>query len=87
MKLTLGLLCNSSPPELRRYLFSLCADHNNCITRVRLFGLLQKMHLLMKYLHEDQVFSAHSLSAAVDQCFADVSTRKDKGLDFQKVHQ
>ncbi|XP_048523453.1 dystrophin isoform X2 [Dendroctonus ponderosae] len=71
VKLTLGLLCNSSLPELHKYIFSLCADHNNCITRVRLLGLLQKMHLLIKYLHEDPVFSVHCLNAAVDKCFAD----------------
>uniref|UniRef100_A0AAR5PUD5 Dystrophin n=1 Tax=Dendroctonus ponderosae TaxID=77166 RepID=A0AAR5PUD5_DENPD len=71
VKLTLGLLCNSSLPELHKYIFSLCADHNNCITRVRLLGLLQKMHLLIKYLHEDPVFNVHCLNAAVDKCFVD----------------
>ncbi|ERL92288.1 hypothetical protein D910_09605 [Dendroctonus ponderosae] len=86
VKLTLGLLCNSSLPELHKYIFSLCADHNNCITRVRLLGLLQKMHLLIKYLHEDPVFSVHCLNAAVDKCFADVSTRVDQFMWFSTLY-
>ncbi|XP_066245861.1 dystrophin-like [Euwallacea similis] len=69
-KMLLGLLCNCSLSELHKYLFTLCADHNNCITRVRLQGLLQKTHMVMKYLHEENYcFDLKSLNWAVEKCF------------------
>ncbi|KAL1512645.1 hypothetical protein ABEB36_002204 [Hypothenemus hampei] len=68
-KIALGLLCNCSLPALHKYFFSLSADHNNCITRVRLQGLFKKIHLIIEYLHEGATFDMKLLNSAVESCF------------------
>ncbi|CAG9765908.1 unnamed protein product [Ceutorhynchus assimilis] len=71
VKILLGLLCHGSPSELHKYLFLLYTDHNNCITRIRLQGLLNKILEIIKYVHEDTSFGDKSLHLAVENCFQD----------------
>ncbi|KAI4468401.1 e3 ubiquitin-protein ligase kcmf1 [Holotrichia oblita] len=40
VKLVLSLLCKTNLNSLYHYLFSLCADHNNCVTRLKSPGLV-----------------------------------------------
>ncbi|XP_050294768.1 dystrophin-like [Anthonomus grandis grandis] len=68
-KLLLGLLCNFSQFDLHRYIFSLCADHNNCITRTKLQGILHKIQHLLLYLHEENYFGTKSSNLAIERCF------------------
>lgn len=68
-KVLIGILSNGSLLEVYKFLFVLCADHNNCITRLRLQGLLLKLFEIIKYLHEDAYLGLQSVNFATERCF------------------
>ncbi|XP_030766334.1 dystrophin-like [Sitophilus oryzae] len=68
-KILVGLLSNCTLLDYYKYLFSICSDHNYCITRVRLKALLMKMYDIIKYLHEDVSFGPQVVNSTVENCF------------------
>ncbi|XP_022911861.2 dystrophin-like [Onthophagus taurus] len=70
LKLVLSLMCNSNVNNFFHYLFNLCADHNNCITRLKVQTILSKISDIISYLHEDLNFGHHLINSSVEECFA-----------------
>nr|CAI5848460.1 unnamed protein product [Callosobruchus analis] len=68
-KIVLYILSNCTLMDLYKSLFYLYADHNNCMTRLRLQALLTKVTEIMTYLHEDSSYGSHLINAAVEDCF------------------
>nr|CAH7756584.1 unnamed protein product [Callosobruchus chinensis] len=68
-KIALYILSNCTLIDLYKCLFSLYADHNECMTRLRLQALLTKVTEIMTYLHEDSSYGSHLINAAVEDCF------------------
>lgn len=59
--------------ELYKFIFQLCADHNNCVTRLRLQSLLLKIVEITSFFHEDASFGAHLVNTSIENCFSNVS--------------
>lgn len=72
-KLALGVLSSSKLSELYKYIYTLCSDYNNTVTRFRLQNMLQNFTNIMCFLHEDMSFGQHLIQSAVEDCFKDVS--------------
>lgn len=68
-KLVLAVLCNSKLIDVYRYIFQLCADHNNCVTRFRLQGLLSKLCDITNYLNENINYGKNLIAATIELCF------------------
>lgn len=71
-KLVLYLLSNCSLCELYKSIFSLSADHNNCISRLRLQTLLLKMVEITAFLHEENSYGIPLVSRTIEECFLKV---------------
>lgn len=71
-KLALALLTDCELSELYNLIFSLCADHNNCVTRLRLQSLLSKLVEIMTFMHEDVSFGQHLINSTIEHCFSNV---------------
>ncbi|KYB26277.1 Dystrophin-1-like Protein [Tribolium castaneum] len=69
-KLALALLSDCELSELYNFIFSLCADHNNCVTRLRLQSLLTKLVEIMVFMHEDVSFGQHLINSTIEHCFS-----------------
>lgn len=72
-KLILALLSNCTVNDLYSFIFVLCADHNNCVTRLRLQSVLSKLVKITSFLHEDVSFGQHLINTSIDDCFLKVS--------------
>ncbi|KAF2897378.1 hypothetical protein ILUMI_08792 [Ignelater luminosus] len=68
-KLILAILSSCKLSDLYYFIFNLCADHNNCITRLKLQMILTKFANVAAYLHEDVNFGHHLINVAIDHCF------------------
>ncbi|KAF7279931.1 hypothetical protein GWI33_006601 [Rhynchophorus ferrugineus] len=68
-KLLVGMLCSCTLLDFYKFLFNICADHNNCVTRMRLKTLLLKIFDIIKYLHEDVSFGTQAVNIAIESCF------------------
>lgn len=71
-KLVLALLSEGELSELYNILFHLCADHNNCVTRLRLQSLLAKFVEMSMFMHEDVNFGQHLINSTIEHCFSNV---------------
>ncbi|XP_031354273.1 dystrophin-like [Photinus pyralis] len=69
-KIVLSVLSKCNISDLYNFIFELCADHNNCVTRLKLQWILTKFATLAAYLHEDVNFGHHLLTVAIDSCFS-----------------
>ncbi|XP_044745432.1 dystrophin-related protein 2-like [Coccinella septempunctata] len=69
-KLILAILSSYNTADLFRFLFELSADHNYCVTRLRLQLLLKKITEIVDFLHEDSNFGRHLISSSLDCCFS-----------------
>lgn len=69
-KLMLAILSSYNPTDLYRFLFELSADHNYCVTRLRLQLLLKKITEMVDFLHEDSNFGQHLITSSLDCCFS-----------------
>jgi hypothetical protein len=69
-KLALVLLSDYELPELYNFIFTLCADHNNCVTRLRLQSLLSKLVEISIFMHEDVSFGQHLVNSTIENCFS-----------------
>lgn len=69
-KLVLAALSKCKTSDLYRFIFHLCADHNNCVTRLKLQGILTKFVNITSYLHEDVNFGSHLIHSTVENCFS-----------------
>lgn len=69
-KLVLAILSKCKISDLYRFIFCLCADHNNCVTRLKLHGILMKVVSIATYLHEDVNYGRHLVNIAVNNCFS-----------------
>lgn len=74
-KLLLALVSNCKLVDLYQFLYHLCADHNNCVTRLKLNSVLSKIADITAYLHEDINFGHHVLGMSIESCFSNVSAR------------
>lgn len=72
-KLVLAILSSCKVSDLYYFIFNLCADHNNCVTRLKLQITLTKFANVAAYLHEDVNFGHHLINVAIDHCFSNVS--------------
>lgn len=72
-KLMLAILSSYNPSDLYRFLFEMSADHNYCVTRLRLQSLLKKITEIVDFLHEDSNFGQHLINSSLDNCFSLVS--------------
>ncbi|KAK9880537.1 hypothetical protein WA026_011774 [Henosepilachna vigintioctopunctata] len=70
-KILLGILSNRTLFDLYKFLFELSADHNNCITRLKLQILLKKITEIVNFLHEDANFGQHLITSSTESCFYD----------------
>ncbi|KAG5872462.1 hypothetical protein JTB14_024043 [Gonioctena quinquepunctata] len=68
-KIALSVMSNCSMNELHKFIFSLCADHNNCVTRLRLQAFLSKLAEITTFLHEDGSYGSHLVNSAIENCF------------------
>ncbi|RZC39097.1 dystrophin, isoform E-like [Asbolus verrucosus] len=71
-KLALALLSDCDLHELHNVIFTLCADHNNCVTRLRLQSLLTKLVAIAIFMHEDVSFGQHLVNSTIENCFSNV---------------
>ncbi|KAF5304902.1 hypothetical protein FQR65_LT00786 [Abscondita terminalis] len=69
-KLALAILSKCKISDLYQFIFCLCADHNNCVTRLKLHGILMKLVNIATYLHEDVHYGNHLINAAINSCFS-----------------
>ncbi|KAJ3649917.1 hypothetical protein Zmor_021633 [Zophobas morio] len=69
-KLALALLLDCELSELHNLIFSLCADHNSCVTRLRLQSLLAKLVDVFVFMHEDVSFGQHLINSTIENCFS-----------------
>ncbi|XP_018566008.1 dystrophin-related protein 2-like [Anoplophora glabripennis] len=69
-KIVLALLGNCTSIELYKFIFQLCADHNNCVTRLRLQSMLLKIVEITNFLHEDVSFGSHLINTSIENCFS-----------------
>ncbi|KAF5275373.1 hypothetical protein FQA39_LY06830 [Lamprigera yunnana] len=69
-KLVLAILSKCKISELYHFIFYLCADHNNCVTRLKLHGVLMKLTNIAAYLHEDVNYGQHLINMAISCCFS-----------------
>lgn len=72
-KIVLSVLSNCTSIELYKFIFQLCADHNNCVTRLRLQSLLLKIVEITSFFHEDASFGTHLVNTSIENCFSNVS--------------
>ncbi|KAK9727922.1 WW domain [Popillia japonica] len=70
VKLVLSLLCKTNLNSLYHYLFSLCADHNNCVTRLKIQMILSTVVEIICYMHEDLSFGPHLVNSSIEECFS-----------------
>ncbi|XP_065167889.1 dystrophin-related protein 2-like isoform X2 [Atheta coriaria] len=68
-KLTLAILSQCSMKELNHFIFTLCCDHNNCVTRLRLQTVLSKISAITNYLNETVSFDQHLVNSSIGHCF------------------
>ncbi|KAJ8973910.1 hypothetical protein NQ317_000454 [Molorchus minor] len=68
-KIVLSILCNVSSHDLYRFIFGLCADHNNCVTRLRLQSFLSKIVEITTFLHEEPSFGVNLVNVSIENCF------------------
>nr|XP_023028148.1 dystrophin-like [Leptinotarsa decemlineata] len=68
-KVALSILSSCSMKELYSFIFGLCADHNNCVTRLRLQAFLSKIVEITTFLHEDGSYGSHLVNSAMENCF------------------
>lgn len=71
-KLVLAFLSNTTASDIYSFMFNLSADHNNCVTRLRLQALLSKVTDFTSYIHEDSCFGQYLINVSVDGCFQKV---------------
>ncbi|KAJ8936626.1 hypothetical protein NQ314_012242 [Rhamnusium bicolor] len=69
-KIVLSMLSNCTSIDLYKFIFELCADHNNCVTRLRLQSLLTKIVEITTFLHEDASFGPHLVNTSIENCFS-----------------
>lgn len=72
-KLLLSVLSNSQISDLHRFFFALCADHNNCVTRLRLQAILAKFAEITMFMHEDVHCGRHLVNPSIEDCFINVT--------------
>lgn len=82
-KLALVLLSDYELPELYNFIFTLCADHNNCVTRLRLQSLLSKLVEISIFMHEDVSFGQHLVNSTIENCFSNVSVSEKSSLSVK----
>lgn len=58
--------------DLYHFVYNLCADHNNCITRLRLQVILSKLAEITTFMHEDVNFGQHLVNSSIEDCFRNV---------------
>lgn len=68
-KLALYVLSTCSLCELYKSVFSLGADHNNCMSRLRLQALLLKIVEMTTFLGEENSYGTSLISKTIDDCF------------------
>lgn len=71
-KLLLALLSNCRLADLYQFIYQLCADHNSCVTRLKLHWVLTKIADITAYMHEDINFGHHLINSSVESCFSNV---------------
>ncbi|XP_017776490.1 PREDICTED: dystrophin-like [Nicrophorus vespilloides] len=69
IKLVLALMSGCPLLELYKFIFNLCCDHNNCVTRMKLQTVMTKMTKLTEYLNESLNFGTQLVASAVEHCF------------------
>lgn len=73
VKVVLYLLSHCSLCELYKSIFSLNADHNNCISRLRLQTLLLKIVEITTFLHEENSYGMTVVNRTIEDCFFKVN--------------
>lgn len=71
-KIALAVLCDDSNADKWKFLFTMMADHNGCISSRKLTNLLTQIALLAEYVGEQNNFGSHLIQGEVDKCFAKV---------------
>ncbi|CAH2014137.1 unnamed protein product [Acanthoscelides obtectus] len=69
VKLALYILSSCPLIDLYKWIFHLYADHNYCLTRVKLQMLLNNITEIMTYLHEDNSYGSHLIADTIEDCF------------------
>ncbi|CAH0552084.1 unnamed protein product [Brassicogethes aeneus] len=68
-KLVLALLSSCNLIDMYSFFFTLCADHNNCVTRLRLQSALIKLSKITTFIHEEVSFGQHLVNPSIENCF------------------
>lgn len=76
-KIVLAVLSNFKLDEFYKFIFSLSADHNNCITKLRLQSTLARFTAFTEYIHEIGCFGQHVVHVASNDCFNNVRLREE----------
>lgn len=72
-KIALYLLSNCLLSDLYKSVFNLNADHNNCISRLRLQTLLLKIVEITSFLHEENSYGVSAVNRTIEECFFKVN--------------
>lgn len=62
-------MCQAKPREKYQYLFDQLADHNKCLSRLKLEILLRKIISITEYLNEGLSFGGELIPGTINSCF------------------